>query len=71
MPTTFAEIVDHVRQLDPEAKQELMGLLRQWLVQERRDEIRRRADEAESDHARGQTKRGNVEDLMADLYAEN
>ncbi len=71
MPTTFSEIVDHVRQLDPESKHELLRLLRQWVVEERREEILRHAEEAETEHAHGRAKTGSVDELIADLYAED
>ena len=69
MATTFSDIVGYVRGLDVESKQELLRLIRQWLIEERRDQILRRATEAETEHPRGESKSGAVEDLMADLYA--
>jgi hypothetical protein len=71
MEITFAEIVDQVRNLDGESKHELMELMRAWLVEDRREEIRRSAEQAEAEHAQGQTKSGSVNDLMADLYAKD
>jgi hypothetical protein len=67
--TTFSDIVGSVRKLDLESKEELVALIRRWLIEERRDEILRNAAEAEAEYARGESKSGAVEDLMADLYA--
>ena len=71
MHTTFSDIVEQVRGLDLEAKTELAALLHAWLIEERRGEIARSAQESDREHAEGKTKSGGVEDLMADLYAED
>jgi len=71
MATTFSEIVDEVHNLDLDAKRELIGLINAWLVQERRQEILQNAVDAESEHSQKRTKRGGVDELMADLYAED
>ena len=39
MSQTFAEVVEGVKQLSPAEKQELQGLLRQYVIEERRREI--------------------------------
>jgi len=71
MSTTFAEIVEQIRGLDRESKEELAELIRAWLAQERREVILGNAREAEAAHIRGEAKSGDVEALMADLYAED
>lgn len=47
-----------------------MRLLQAWLVEERREEIRRNALEAERELDRGTLKSGTVDELMADLHAQ-
>jgi len=69
MSTTFAEIVDQAHKLDKESKQELLDLLHAWLVEERREEIRRNADEADIELAQGQVRRGTVQDLIDEVSA--
>ena len=69
MATTFSDIVGYVRGLDVESKQEFLLLIRQWLIEERREQILCNAAEAEAEHASGESKSGTVDDLMADLYA--
>lgn len=71
MQTTFSQIVEQVHQLDGKSKQDLVDLLRAWLVEERREEIFRNVQDAEREHALGRTRSGNLDDLMADLYAED
>lgn len=39
MSTTFAEIVEDVKQLSPAEKEELQALLKKYLVEERRREM--------------------------------
>ena len=39
MSTTFAEIVEDVKQLSPAEKEELQELLKKYLIEERRREI--------------------------------
>ena len=68
---TYSELVDEVRHLDEESKQELADLIHAWLVEERREEILRNARRADEEIASGQAKRGGVDDLMADLNAED
>lgn len=70
MATTFADIVNEVQSLDADAKRELMDLLSAWLVQERREEILRNAQQAKQEYSQGLAKRGGVNELMADLHAE-
>ena len=71
MPTTFAQIVDEVHELDSESKRELVTLLKTWLIEERREEIARNAEQSEREYRAGQTQSGDTNDLMADLYAED
>lgn len=69
MAFSFAEIVEEVQGLDQGSKYELMKLLQKWLIEERRNAIFQNAKEAEEELRLGQTKSGNVNDLMKDLYA--
>ena len=71
MPVSFAEIVDQIQELDSDSKQELIDLLRARLAEERRHEIARNARMARAEHAQGKLKSGGIEELMADLYAED
>ena len=71
MSTTFSSIVDQVHGLDAESKEELLVLIRQWLIEERRTEILRHATEAETAHRQGEAQRGSADELMDDLYGED
>jgi hypothetical protein len=71
MRASFSEIVDRIQELDSDSKEELLDLLRAWLAEDRRQEMARNAREARSEYAQGKLKTGGVDELMADLYAED
>ena len=71
MRGSFSEIVDRIQKLDTDSKEELLGLLRAWLAEDRRQEIARNAREARGEYAQRKLKSGDIDDLMADLYAEH
>ncbi len=71
MASSFADIAAQVHQLDAEEKQELLDLIRAWLLEQRRDQIAESGRLARAAHAKGSLKTGNLDDLMADLYAED
>lgn len=71
MEMTYAEIVEAARQLDTEAKEDLIRLLRVCLIEERRREIAGNALRASCEHVLGKTNSGSVEDLITDLYTED
>lgn len=68
-PGSFADIADQAQQLGTEAKQELVALLKAWIIEERRDEIARNVELSLQEHAEGKTAGGTVDDLMKDMYA--
>jgi hypothetical protein len=71
MGLSFSEIVDRIQELDSDSKKELLGLLRAWLAEDRRQEIARNAQEARGEYAQRKLKSGDIDELMADLYAED
>ena len=68
MSQTFAEIVEDVKQLSPAEKEELQELLKKYLIDERRREIRENADAGMEEMRRDQLKPfSNVDDLIDSL----
>ncbi|PYS44511.1 MAG: hypothetical protein DMF71_03290 [Acidobacteria bacterium] len=68
MSQTFAEIVEDVKQLSPSEKEELQELLKKYLVDERRREIRANADAGMEELRRGEIKSfSSVDDFMDSL----
>lgn len=71
MTASFADIAEQVQRLDADEKEELLNLIRAWLVEQRREEIAENARLAHDAYAGGALKTGNLDDLTADLYAED
>lgn len=68
METTFASVVDSVRDLPLEAKTELKGLLESYIIEERREEILKNGEEGRIEYEEGKlTFSSNVDELMASL----
>jgi len=68
MPVAYHEIAEQVQHLDLDAKIHMKNLLERWIIDERREEIRRNAEEGMKDHAAGKLKSyDNVADLMKAL----
>ena len=71
MGATFADIVEEIRALDPDSQAEILHLIEAWLAEGRRQEIAHNARQARDAYAAGTLKSGTLDDLMADLYAED
>ena len=68
MSTTFAEIVEDVKQLSPAEQEALHDLIRKFLIEARRSEIRENADASMKDYHDGKLGSfSNVDDLMNSL----
>ena len=71
MSQTFAEIVEDVKQLSPAEKEELQDLLRKYLIEERRREIRENAEAGLKEYQEGKLEFfSNVDDMMDSLSHE-
>lgn len=64
---TFKEALELVESLPNEDRRSLIEIVRRRLVDERRDEIAKSIQEVRGDLARGEVRRGTVEDLLRDL----
>lgn len=68
METTFASVVDSVRDLPLEAKTELKDILDSYIIEERREEILKNGEEGRIEYEKGKlTFSSNVDELMASL----
>ena len=68
MEQTFASVVDSVQQLSYEEQSELKNLLEKYIVEKRREQIRKNANEGMLEYERGElTAYTNLDDLMAAL----
>ena len=65
MSQTFAEMVEDVQQLSLAEKEELQELLRKYLIEERRHEIRENADAALREYRDGKLQfLTNIDEMM-------
>jgi hypothetical protein len=71
MGPTFSDIMEGIRGLDTESKQELLDAVHAWVVEERRETILREAAETEKELQGGHAKCGTLSDLKADLYSDD
>jgi len=68
MSQTFAEIVEDVQQLSLAEKEELQELLRKYLIEERRSEIRENGDAGLKEYHEGKLEVfSNVDEMMDSL----
>ena len=68
MSQTFAEIVEDVQQLSLAEKEELQELLRKYLIEERRAEIRENAEAGLKEYREGKLQSfTNVDEMMDSL----
>ena len=68
MSTNFAGVVDEVRQLTVEERQELLDVIEQSLIDERREEIFNNGEQARRAYQNGELKfYSNVDELMESL----
>lgn len=66
---TFQEALELIESLSEEQRWTLIDIVRRRLVDERRAEIAKSIQAAKGEFARGEVKRGNVEDLLRELPA--
>jgi len=64
---TFNDILEIIESLPEEQKESLIEVVRRRLIEERRDRLAQRIKEAKEEYARGEVKRGTVDDLMNEL----
>ena len=68
MGQNFAEVVEDVKQLSVAEKEELQELLRKYLIEERRSEIRKNAEAGLQEYRDGKLEFfSNVDDMMDSL----
>jgi hypothetical protein len=64
---TFDEVLDLVESLTDEQKESLIEIVRNRLIEERREKLAASIREARKEYQRGEAKQGSVDDLMDDL----
>ena len=64
---TFREALELIESLPEEDRRDLLDIVRRRLVEERRAEIAKSIRAARGEWARGEVKRGAVDDLLREL----
>jgi hypothetical protein len=70
MNVKFAEVVEKIRGLDTEGKKHLLELLKKLLIDERRKEIKRHAEESVKEYKQGKVRWGSVKQTKTSLYED-
>ena len=67
MDVTFQEVLDIVESLPEYQQEDLIDIIRRRLIEQRRDRLADSIREAREEYARGEVKKGTVDDLMKEL----
>jgi len=65
--TTIENVLEDIEHLNIEDQKYIVELISKRLIDRKREEISRRAKEAEKNYKKGKFKMGNIEDLWEDL----
>ena len=67
MEVTFQEVLDIVESLPEYQQEDLVDSIRRRLIEQRRDRLADSIEEARGEYARGEVKKGTVDDLMKEF----
>ena len=67
MDVTFQEALDIVESLPEHQQEDLVDIIRRRLIEQRRDRLADSIRGAREEYARGEVKKGSVDDLMKEL----
>ena len=64
---TFDNVIEIIESLPEEQRESLIEIVKKRLIKERRDRLAQSIKEAKGEYARGEVRRGTVDDLMREL----
>ncbi len=64
---TFAEALEIIESLPEEQRETIIEIVKRRLIEEKREHLAQMVKEAREEYARGECRKGTVEDLMRDL----
>jgi hypothetical protein len=67
MSVTFQEALDTVESLPAYQQEDLIDIVRRRLIEQSRDRLAENIREGKEDYARGEVRRGTVDDLIREL----
>ncbi|MBI5194007.1 MAG: hypothetical protein HZA08_11295 [Nitrospirae bacterium] len=63
----FNDALDLVESLPEEQRESLITIVKQRLIEERRDNLSLRIKEAKEEYARGEIRKGDIDELMREI----
>jgi hypothetical protein len=67
MGVSFQEVLDIVESLPEYQQEDIIDIIRRRLIEQRREKLVDSIREAREEYARGEAKKGTVEDLLKEL----
>lgn len=64
---TFQEVLEIIESLPEYQQEDIVKIIRKRIIEHKREELAKSVKEAREEYARGEIKRGSVDDLMKDL----
>ena len=64
---TFDKVIEIIESLPEEQRESLVEIIRNRLVEARRDRLAQSIKKAKKEYARGEVRRGKVDELMSEL----
>lgn len=64
---TFQDALDIIESLPEYQQEDIIEIIRQRLIEHRRESLAKNIGEAREEYARGEVNKGTVEDLMRDI----
>jgi len=65
--TTFDEALDIIESFPEEQRESMVEIVKRRLIEERRERLAQTVKEARDEYARGEVRRGTVDDLMREI----
>lgn len=65
--TTFDEALDIIESFPEEQRESMVEIIKRRLIEERRERLAQTVKEAREEYARGEVRRGTVDDLMREI----
>ena len=65
--TTFDEVLDIIESFPEEQRESIVEIVKRRLTEERRERLAQTIKEAREEYARGEVRRGTVDDLIREI----
>lgn len=65
--TTFDKALEIIESFPEEQRESMIGIVKRRLIEEKRERLAQTVKEAREEYARGEAKRGTVDDLIREI----